>query len=66
MRRREFIALLSGAATAGSLAARAAVGPDARVGVLMPCAEDDPETSLRDAAQREKTSEARVETPGLL
>ena len=48
MRRRELIALLSGAAVAWPMAARAQQSDQMRrIGVMMAFAEDDPEASLR-------------------
>ena len=47
MRRRDFISLIGGAATAWPLAAGAQQERVRRIGVLMNLAEDDPEASAR-------------------
>jgi putative ABC transport system substrate-binding protein len=54
MRRRDFIILIGGAASASSLAARAQHASQMRrIGVLMAIAENDPEGQARVAAFRE-------------
>src|SRR5262249_58419741 len=54
MRRRDFIRMIVGSAAAWPLMARAQQSDQMRwIGVLMPYAEDDPETSLRFTALRE-------------
>jgi hypothetical protein len=50
MRRREFIALLSGIAVASPVRARAQEQAMWRIGVLMNLAPDDPESTVRVAA----------------
>jgi putative tryptophan/tyrosine transport system substrate-binding protein len=65
MRRREFIALVGGAAATAPLAARAQqAGPMRRIAVLMPFAENDPEaqaniTVFREALQKLDWSDGR-------
>ena len=54
MRRREFIALLSGSAAAWPLVASAQADPVRRIGVLMAHAETDPEFRTYLAAFREE------------
>jgi putative ABC transport system substrate-binding protein len=54
MRRREFIALASGAAIAWPLAARAQPAGMRRIGVLSPTAADDPQDKIRLAAFQQR------------
>ena len=58
VRRRQFLALLGGAAVGWPLAARAQQGRVRRIGVLMNLAADDPEGQLRLAAFLQGLQEA--------
>src|SRR5215472_15408321 len=62
MRRRDFIKVIAGSVAAWPLAAQAQpLDQMRRIGVLMPYAEDDPETSPRVCRAARRISEARLD-----